>query len=116
MKKIALFLLFGILVTGTASFATYDGQGCWFKTTTVSEALKMNDDTKVIIKGNIVNKLSKDKYTFKDSTGSITVDIDNDKWGEIASDTKDTLELVGEIERKQDYVELDVDSVCRASK
>ena len=115
MKKLALFLLLGIVTAG-ASFATQEGQTCQFKSATISEALKMNDDTKVTIRGNIVDKLSKDKYTFKDSTGTITVDIDNDKWGGIASNTKDSLELSGEIERKTNVVELDVDTVRKVSK
>ena len=48
---------------------------------------------------------------FKDSTGTITVEIDDDKWGDVKAGTEDKLELVGEVEKKYNSTELDVDSV-----
>ena len=42
--------------------------------------------------------------------------IDRDKWGGISSDTKDLLELTGEIEKKKNSVELDVDTIRKATK
>lgn len=113
MKKITTLLLLGVLTMGVA-FANHNNQEA--KSTTIIEALKMNDDTIVSIRGNIINKLSDDKYTFKDSTGTMTVDIDRDKWGGISSDTKDLLELTGEIEKKKNSVELDVDTIRKATK
>ena len=75
----------------------------------------MNDDERVTIQGTILNKISNDKYTFKDSTGTMTVDIDNDKWSGIASNTKDTLEISGEIEKKLNSTELDVEHIRKVS-
>ena len=112
MKKITTLLLLGVLTTGVA-FANHNNQEA--KSTTIMEALKMNDDTIVSIRGNIINKLSDDKYTFKDSTGTMTVDIDNDKWSGIASNTKDTLEISGEIEKKLNSTELDVEHIRKVS-
>ena len=117
MKRImTLLILGGIIVSSGVVFAGHEtGRACNIKQMSISEALKKNDDEKVTIKGNIVNKISSDKYTFKDSTGSMVVDIDNDKWSGISSDTKDMLELTGEIERKNNSVELDVDMVKKVS-
>ena len=84
--------------------------------TSVAEALKRSDDSYVTVEGNIVKKLSADKYLFKDATGSITVEIDNEKWGNIEVSEKDILELSGEVERKFNSIHLDVDTVKKLSK
>jgi uncharacterized protein (TIGR00156 family) len=79
--------------------------------TTVINALKMNNNSYVTVEGHIVKRISDDKYTFKDSTGSMTVEIDNDKWNDLTVNTQDKLELSGEIEKKFISVILDVDKV-----
>ena len=78
---------------------------------TVAEVLKMNNNSYVSIQGNIVKRLSDDKYSFKDNSGTITVEIDEDKWGGVTAGTQDKLELIGEVEKKYNTTELDVDSV-----
>jgi len=102
--------LFGISNVFAAGF---NGQ---MNKTSVAEALKRPDDSYVTVEGNIVKKLSSDKYLFKDATGSITVEIDNEKWGNIDASEKDKLELSGEIERKTNSIHLDVDIVKKFSK
>lgn len=81
------------------------------KRATVAEILKMNNNSYVTVQGNIIKRLSDDKYSFKDSSGTITVEIDDDKWGGVNAGTQDKLELTGEIEKKYNTTELDVDSV-----
>ena len=81
------------------------------KKATVSEILKMNNNSYVSVQGNIVKRISDDKFSFKDSTGTITVEIDDDKWGGVNAGTQDKLELIGEVEKKYNSTELDVDSV-----
>ena len=78
---------------------------------TITEALKMNDDSYVTVQGNIVKRISSDKYTFKDSTGTMTVEIDDDKWAGQSVNMTDKLELAGEIEKKFNSTILDVDTV-----
>ena len=45
------------------------------------------------------------------SPNLLTVEIDDDKWGGVNTGTQDKLELVGEVEKKYNSTELDVDSV-----
>lgn len=47
---------------------------------TVAKALKCWDDAPVVLTGNIVERLagSDDKYMFRDATGQVMVDIDDD--------------------------------------
>ena len=82
----------------------------------VIEALKRPDDSYITVEGNIVKKISSDKYLFKDATGTMTVEIDNEKWGNTDVSEKDTLELSGEIERKFNSIHLDVDTVKKLNK
>ena len=112
MKKfLSILMLIG--VSSSIVFAANGG----FKDTispkkaSVSEILKMNNNSYVSVQGNIVKRISDDKYSFKDTTGTITVEIDDDKWGGVNAGTQDKLELVGEVEKKYNSTELDVDSV-----
>ena len=112
MKKF-LSVLFLVGVSVSIAFAAHGGfkDSAVIKKSNISEVLKMNNNAYVFIQGNIVKRLSDDKYTFKDSTGTMTVEIDDDKWGDVSADTQDRLELVGEVEKKYNTTELDVDSV-----
>lgn len=108
MKKFLLSALFALL---TASMVHAGGFNSQTTKTSIVDALKLPDDSYVTIQGNIVKKISSDKYTFKDSTGTMTVEIDNDKWGTLEATDKDLLELTGEIEKKFNSTHLDVDNV-----
>ena len=82
--------------------------------TSVANALKMSNNSYVTVEGNIIKRVSDDKDLFKDSTGSMTVEIDNEKWNGITVNPQDKLELSGEIEKKMTSVMLDVDIVKKA--
>jgi uncharacterized protein (TIGR00156 family) len=74
---------------------------------TVKEALRMRDDAVVTLRGNIVQYLGKDMYVFKDSTGTINVDIDADVWRGQEVSPKDTVEITGEVDK--DWLSLEID-------
>ena len=112
MKKVlAVLLLAGI--SASVAFAAQGGfkDSVNPKKSTVAEVLKMNNNAYVSIQGNIIKRISDDKYSFKDSSGTITVEIDDDKWGGVTAGTQDKLELIGEVEKKYNATELDVDTV-----
>ena len=112
MKKFLSILMLVGISTGIV-FATHGGfkDSVAPKKSTVAEILKMNNNSYVSVQGNIVKRISDDKYSFKDSTGTITIEIDDDKWGGVNAGTQDKLELIGEVEKKYNTTELDVDSV-----
>ena len=115
MKKFLAISMLAVVSTCIA-FAGYNECTNNVKKVSIADALKMQDDAMVSIQGNIVKQLSNDKFQFKDSTGTMTVDIDHDKWAGIPSNTKDTLELIGEIDKDMNSTELDVDLVKKAQK
>lgn len=80
---------------------------------TVSEALKQEDDTPIILQGNITRQLSHEYYEFKDASNkTITVEIDDDDWEGIQVTPQDKVQLEGEVERHRDgRIDVDVDRV-----
>ena len=76
--------------------------------TPVKDALKLRDDSYVTVRGNIVKRLTDDKYLFRDATGEIVVEIDGKDWGGVTVGPNDTVELSGEIDRDFNKIEIDV--------
>ena len=78
---------------------------------TVQEALEAKDETPVILTGYIVTALGDEEYQFKDASGTITVEIDNEDWNgvQVTPDTK--LVILGGVDADWSNVTVDVNSV-----
>jgi len=113
MKKIFLLALLAIFSILGVFAAGFNGSTVGYS---VAEALKRPDDSYITVKGNIIKRISSDKYLFKDATGTMTVEIDNEKWGNLDISETDILELSGEIEKKFNSTHLDVDTVKKINK
>lgn len=83
----------------TAAQAQYVGPSTVKTPGTVAEVLKAPvDDQEVVLRGRILEKLSKDKYRFADNSGEIRVEIDlEDFRGQTISDST-VVEIRGEVE------------------
>lgn len=95
---------------GQANMGGFQGPG--LQPSSVSEALKLNDDTPVVLVGQIEKSLGGEKYLFKDASGSVTVEIDNEDWRGVNVTPKDTIVIQGEIDKDFFKTEIDVDSVA----
>ncbi|MDR2745339.1 MAG: YgiW/YdeI family stress tolerance OB fold protein [Desulfovibrio sp.] len=95
----------GLTETSTGKSGGFTGPGP--SVTTVKEALGLRDDAVVTLRGNIVQYLGKDLYLFKDSTGTVNVDIDSDIWRGQNVSPKDTVEITGEVDK--DWLSLKID-------
>jgi uncharacterized protein (TIGR00156 family) len=78
---------------------------------TVAEANEMSDDSVVKLQGYIVKSLGDERYEFKDDSGTIVVEIDDEDWRGVEAGPSDRVELRGEVDREWKTTELDVDSV-----
>ena len=96
--------------TGPQQAGGFQGPG--LAPSSVAEALKLNDDTPVVLVGQIEKSLGDEKYLFKDASGSVTVEIDNEDWRGVTVTPKDTIVLQGEIDKDFFKTEIDVDSVA----
>lgn len=109
---LALTLTFALSGNAIAKKAGGGFQGPGIEGTTVAEALKMNDDTAVVLVGKIERSLGNEKYLFKDNTGTIVVDIDDDDWNGVTVTPENTVELHGEVDKEiMKDPEIDVDRV-----
>lgn len=125
MKK-ALFTIFAALFLFTsASFAheTFGGNNQYggytgasqAQNTVVSNIKNLRDGQFVTLKGNIVAKVGHEKYTFKDSTGSILVEIDDDNWGGLQVSGSDTVIISGEVDKDWNSLSVEVDTISIAN-
>ena len=72
-------------------------------------AVKNNayDDQVVRLRGRLTNYLGQDKYEFSDGSGSITVELDDDRpWSHIGRGQ--LIDIVGEVDRDMFRVQIDV--------
>lgn len=118
MKKMlmASLLTATAIATGSAAFAASGGYvGPQTNTVTVGEVMGLNDDTFVILKGNITQNLGDEMYVFTDGTGSINVEIDSDDWNGQNIGPNDVVIIKGDIDKNGNVVQVDVDEVALAN-
>ena len=101
LSSILVLSLFGVDLQNTQTPANQDNYGDFTDpqgANTVAGALKVWDDTMVTLKGNIIRQVAHEKYEFKDSTGVIIVEIDDDKWYGLSVGPNDVVEIYGEVD------------------
>lgn len=80
-------------------------------TTTVKAALEAADDTPVVLQGTIVKRIKGDIYEFRDATGSMKVEIDDEDFPPMEINDKTRVKLTGEVDRDLVGREIDVEFV-----
>ena len=115
MKKIILTLL-AIFSTVTVARAQmgggFEGPSAAKNETTVAEALKMRDETYVSLTGKIVNSLGDEIYKFKDETGEVVVEIDDEDCRGVKVTPENTITINGEVDKEMfEPTKIDVDSI-----
>ncbi|EPN9345445.1 YgiW/YdeI family stress tolerance OB fold protein [Cronobacter sakazakii] len=81
--------------------------------TTVSEAKNLRDDAWVVLEGNIVRKMGKELYEFRDASGTVNVDIDDHVWNGVTVTPKDKVRIEGEVDKDWNSVEIDVKKITK---
>lgn len=90
-----------VLILAFPAYAAFSGPGTAVGVNTVAQAKGASDDAPCVITGNIIMKVTggDEKYIFKDSTGQITVEIDDELFvgRDITPDTK--IRITGEVDK-----------------
>lgn len=115
MKAKYLALLAVPLFSTAVMASNYTGPGATAQISTVAAALEAADDAPVVLKGQIVRRIKGDIYEFKDATGTMKVEIDDEDWPPMAIDDKATVKLTGEVDRDLMGREVDVEFVERVN-
>ena len=110
MQARYLTLLIAPLFSTAVLAAGYTGPGAQ-ASNSVSAAQAAGDDAHVVLQGHITRKLGDEKYEFKDSTGTITVEIDDEDLPPTPFNDKTKVKLTGEVEKHLMSREVDVDIV-----
>jgi uncharacterized protein (TIGR00156 family) len=106
MVVLSVITVYGKGFTGKGS-GTNTGQ---VQTVTVIQAKNLSDNSLVILTGNIVKSLGRERFTFRDSTGDITIEIDRNLWVllDLSVNASDRVEIRGEIDIENRAAEIDV--------
>ena len=111
MKKV-LFTTVCAAVLGFSAQSFAENMVRTVPTTTVSEALLMEDNTPVALVGTITQNLGDEKYQFTDNTGTIVVEIDDEDWNGLTPNPNDMVVITGEIDKDGNIVEVDAETVA----
>ena len=98
MSVLALLAIAGSVSTVWAQ-GGFSGPAVEPKSVTVEEAKSMDDESRILIKGHIINAVGDEDYMFKDNTGTIKVEIDKDLWKGVTIKPEDNVEILGEVDR-----------------
>ena len=79
--------------------------------TTVDKVKSMSDDTWVMLQGNIEQRVGDGTYTFRDASGTLTVEIDKKRWNGQTITPKDKVQLEGKVDKDWSNVEVDVKTI-----
>ena len=117
-KLLAVSTLALMIGFAGAAHAQYQGAmarggftGPGLAVSTVAEANKMSDDQPVVLVGQIQQSLGDEKYLFKDASGTITIEIDDEDWRGVNVTPEDTIEISGEVDKDLFDIKVDVDTV-----
>lgn len=79
---------------------------------TVGEIENAANDSYVVMEGYITTKTGDEKYTFKDNTGTIQVEIDDDDWNGLTVRPGDKVRIQGEVDKSWTKpTEIEVDTI-----
>jgi uncharacterized protein (TIGR00156 family) len=108
MKKVSFLLVAANMVVADVAIAQFTGAGAG-GTKTVAEVKQLQDDSKVTLEGYIVKQLGPEHYTFRDDTGEIEVEIDDDEWRGQTVGPEMKIRIDGEVDRDSTSVSVDVE-------
>lgn len=94
----------------------FQGTTATINLSTVAAAKQMNDDSRVMLKGYIIESLGDEEYTFKDDSGTITVEISNRRWNGQTITPTDLVEIRGKVDRDKNAVEIDVKRIIKVAQ
>lgn len=75
---------------------------------TVEQTKALTDDTHVTLQGQIERHLGGENYLFRDSTGTVEIEIDERRWNGQSVSPQDKVEISGEIDKHWTSIEIDV--------
>jgi len=101
-------------ITGDGRTSTRQGQAVTIREPiAINEAVTLPHDSWVILNGNIVSRLPEgiNNYSFRDSSGEVTVDIGPKEWRGLSVGVSDRVEIYGEVKITRGQVSIKVQAI-----
>lgn len=97
-KRAVLLLVAAPLILGQSAVAQFVGDPG--SVNTVADVKKMKNNAWFTMEGTIVRQTREEKYLFRDQSGEIEVEIDNDDWRGLKVDANMRIRIAGEVEKE----------------
>ncbi len=81
----------------------------------VADAKNMKDDAYVVLQGTIQQNLGDENYLFKDDSGTVVIEIDDDDWNGVTVGPQDIVMIKGQVDKGWTNVEIDVDEISKVN-
>ena len=101
-------------ITSTGRTNTRQGQAVTIREPiAINEAVNLPHDSWVILNGNIASQLPEGphNYTFRDSSGEVTVDIGPKEWRGLSVGVSDRVEIYGEVKNERGRISIKVQAI-----
>ncbi|MDD6087829.1 MAG: NirD/YgiW/YdeI family stress tolerance protein [Desulfovibrionaceae bacterium] len=100
MMRFLSACMISLLLCTPAAYAAFEGPGSTQAVTTAARARELPNETKIVLEGHLIEKKSrKERYTFRDQSGIITVEIDDKLFLSLPTITPETtVRLHGEVD------------------
>jgi|GEM_PF-300138 len=95
----------------TLATAQFTGPGATETLSTVSAVKNAYDDAYVELDGYIVNKVRDEEYMFRDDSGEIMIEIDDEDFRGQAVTPQTEVTIKGEVDKDWNDVKIDVDMI-----
>ena len=118
MKKISILTLAALMpicgaVAGSGQMGhnnmMNDQPAVW----TVTEVMTLPDETPVVMRGRITRNMGNNIFVFEDNSGTIMMEIDEEDWNGNTVRVDDIVTVYGNVDKGQNYTEIDVESIVR---
>ena len=80
---------------------------------TVTEVMSLPDETPVVMRGRITKNMGNNIFVFEDNSGTIMMEIEEDDWNGNTVRVDDIVTVYGNVDKGQNYTEIDVESIVR---
>jgi len=70
----------------------------------------------VKLRGNITERLSDDRYVFRDASGTVNVEIEQKRWNGQNVTPQDQVEIQGKVDKDWNEFEIEVKQITKLAK
>lgn len=113
MRVLLLAVLFcAMFPAHMAQAAGFEGPGVAPTVTRAADVLSAQDDAPCVLEGHILERIPfrKNRYVFRDESGQVVVEIENESFGHLTVTPRDRVRLMGHVDwssKRPNEVEVD---------